>query len=179
MTRCEYIFTYQDFLESMKAYRTVSRRAEIGYWLYVWVIPGVSLTIGVICLLAYFRQDGGLYSALFWPSCIGLGVAWALPVRYQIGLRRGFKQRNVLVKDRPMFCEFDDLTVRFIVPGGTEIAYPWGSFTKYFENDRVTVLFIQDAAFHTIPKRAMGEECWVQFRHFADRHARKGEPDAD
>jgi YcxB-like protein len=173
MTRCEYVFTYPDFLESMKAYHKISKRAAIGYWLYVWILPAVSLAVGLVCLIAYFRQDEALYGHLFWPACIGLAVAWALPMRYRIALRRGFKQRNALAKDRPMFCEFDESTVRFIVPDGTEVAYPWRSFTEYFENERVAVLFIQNAAFHTIPKRAMGEDGWVAFRQLVNQHVRK------
>jgi hypothetical protein len=45
--RCEYIFTYQDFLDAMKAYRKVSKRAAIGYWLYVWILPTVGLAVGM------------------------------------------------------------------------------------------------------------------------------------
>jgi hypothetical protein len=72
-----------------------------------------------------------------------------------------------------MYCEFDDSTVRFIVPDGTEVSYPWGSFTDFVENDRVAVLFVEHAGFHTVPKRAMDEDGWTQFRVFVDRHVRK------
>jgi hypothetical protein len=170
--RCEYVVTYQDFVQSMKAYRKISTRAAIGYYLYVWGLPMVGLAIALICLLAFLRHDKELYDSLFWAACIGLGVAWGIPVRYRICLRRAYKQRNVLAQNMPMFCEFDDATVRFIVPAGTEISYPWESFTDYFEDDHVAVLFVQQAAFHTIPKRAMGEDGWVQFRQLANRHAR-------
>jgi YcxB-like protein len=155
--RCEYIFTYQDFLESVKAYRQISKKAAISYYLYVWILPIVSLTIGVICIRAYFHQDTELYGPLFWISCIGLGATFGFPARYRMGLRRAFQQRNALAMGKPMFFEFDDATVRFIVPEGTEVSYPWTSFTDYWENDRVAVLFVKEAAFHTIPKRAMGE----------------------
>ena len=63
-----------------------------------------------------------------------------------------------------MFCEFDNLNVRFIVPGGTEVSYSWKSFTQFMENDLIAVLFITNAAFHTIPKRAMNEADWDRFR---------------
>lgn len=171
--RCEYIVTYQDFLQSMKAYRKISKGAATGYYFYVWVLPATGLAISMVCLLAYVRQDKELYDSLFWIACIGLGVALGLPARYRIALRRAFKQRNALAQNKSIFCEFDDTSVRFVIPEGTEVAYPWGSFTNYFENDQVAVLFIQEAAFHTIPKRAMSEDGWDQLRQLVDRHLRK------
>ena len=172
--RCEYIFSYQDFLESMKIYRQVSRRAAAAYWLYVWILPILGLSIGVGSLIASLRQDGALFGSMFWLSCIGLGLAWGLPVRHRIAMRRAFDQRNALAKSKPMFFEYDDEGTRFIVPNGTEIAYPWSSFTNYRENDQVAVLFIQDASFHTVTKRAMDESGWNQLRHLIDLHMRKG-----
>jgi YcxB-like protein len=171
--RCEYIFTYKDFLDAMKAYRKVSRRAAIGYWLYVWILPVVGLAVGIVSLVAYLRQDGEIFWVLFWPACIGLGFAFGFPARYRIGIRRAFDQRNALAKGKPMYCEFDDSTVRFIVPDGTEVSYPWGSLTDFVENDRVAVLFIGQAAFHTVPKRAMDEDGWAQFRQLVDRHVKR------
>jgi hypothetical protein len=70
-----------------------------------------------------------------------------------------------------MVCEFDEYTVRFIAPAGAEVSYPWDSFTSYFENDAVAVLFVEEAAFHTIPKRAMDEGGWSVFRAIVERHA--------
>ena len=172
--RCEYIFTYRDFNESMKIYRHVSKRAAIGYLLYVWVLPLLALCMGLGCLIAYVRQDAALFGAMFWSSCVGFAVAWGLPVRHRLAMRRAFDQRNALAKNKPMFFEYDDAGTRFVVPNGTEITYPWSSFTNYKENDQVAVLFIQEAAFHTIPKRAMNEDGWIQLRSLIDQHVRKG-----
>ena len=76
-----------------------------------------------------------------------------------------------LAKDGPMVCEFGEQTVRFIAPAGAEISYPWDTFTNYFENEMVAVLFVKDAAFHTIPKRAMDEGGWSKFRAIIHEHA--------
>jgi len=76
-----------------------------------------------------------------------------------------------LAKNGPMVCEFDEYTVRFIAPAGAEVSYPWTTFTSYFENDVVAVLFVEEAAFHTIPKRAMDEGGWSAFRAIVQQHA--------
>jgi hypothetical protein len=157
----------------MKAYRRISKRALVGYYLYVWLLPAICVAMGVVYLVAYLRNDVELYGSMFWVACIGLGVAFGLPARYRLGVRRAFNQRNVLANGKPMYCEFDDSTVHFVVPGGTEIGYPWGTFTDYFENDKVAVLFVKDAAFHTIPKRAMDEDGWDEFRAQVRAHGKK------
>lgn len=172
MRRAEYTFTFEDFLQAMKAYRRVSKRALIGYYFCVWLWPAVLLVFGALCFWLQLQQGRTLFGYFFWLSSLCIGLGFGLPARYRMGVRRAFNQRNVLAKGGPMFCEFDGATVRFIVPGGTEISYPWGTFTDYFENDRVAVLFVKDAAFHTIPKRAMDEAGWSEFRGYLNAHAR-------
>jgi YcxB-like protein len=171
--RCEYVFTYDDFRESMKLYRKASKKAAVAYWLWVWILPIVLLAVGILSLPEYMKSSGGVLNGFFWPVCLGLGAAWGLPVRYRMALRRAFKLRNTLAKDKPMFFDFDETTVRFIVPGGTEVTYSWVAFTNYLENDRVAVLFIQPEFFHTVPKRAMGEEGWSLVRSYVDTNIRK------
>jgi len=172
MRRAEYVVSYEDFLEAMKAYRRVSKRALIGYYICVWLWPALLLVCGVLCFCSQMQQDGSLFGGLFWLAVVCFGLGFALPARYRMGIRRAFNQRNVLVKNNPMFSEFDRSKIRFVVPGGAEISYPWDAFTDYFESDKVAVLFVKDAAFHTIPKRAMDEAGWSEFRGFVNSHAR-------
>jgi hypothetical protein len=169
--RCEYDVTYKDFLESVQAYRKLSRQAFIGYWLYVWILPVVGVAVALVILPPYFRQGSETFGLAFWVGTIGLGVAFGFPARYKLGLQRAFKQRTTLAKDGMMQCEFDESTIRFIAPAGAEISYPWDAFTDYFENDAVAVLFVKEAAFHTIPKRAMDEGGWSEFRAIVHHHA--------
>jgi hypothetical protein len=169
--RCEYAVTYNDFLESVKAYRRLSKQAQSGYWLYVWILPIVGGGLGLALLSFYFQQGTETLDWAFWVGVISLGIAFGLPARYKLGLRRAFKQRTTLVKDGTMQCEFDESTIRFITPAGAEISYPWDTFTDYFENDAVAVLFVKEAAFHTIPKRAMDEGGWSEFRAIVHHHA--------
>ena len=173
MTRCEYIFTYEDFLESMKAYRKISRQAAIGHYLYVWILPMTGLVLGVLCFKKYMTSEQEMFGSLFWVTALGLGFSWGLPARYRLALKRGFKQRTTLTQDKPMLCEFDEFLIRFIAPGGAVISYPWESFTDYFENDRVIVLFVKDAAFHTIPKRALNDDQLIDLRQAAAKYAGK------
>jgi hypothetical protein len=170
---CEYTVAYNDFLESMKAYRKVSRQAAIGYVLYVWIIPIACFATAIFCIMWSYRHDSQIGGTYFWIACIALGITFGLPARYRIAMRRAFKLRNILARDRPMSCEFDDARIRFIVPGGTEVSYPWESFTNYFENAKVAVLFVGQAAFHTIPKGAMEEGGWAKLRELVNQHARK------
>lgn len=173
MTRCEYVFTYGDFLESMKAYRAVSRRAAFGYFLYVWILPPIGAIIGIVSFVSILKLNSELLSGAFWGEALGLGVAFGLPARYRLGLRRAFNQRNTLARNEPMLCEFDDSVIRFIVSGGTLISYSWESFTDYFENDQVVVLFVKDAAFHTIPKRPLTEDQMMELRQTATKYAKR------
>jgi hypothetical protein len=172
LKRAEYVFRYEDFVGAVKAYRRVSKRALISYYFCVWLWPAVLLIFGALCFYWQMQQDGGIFGAMFWLAALCFGLGFGLPARYRMGVRRTFNQRNVLAMGKPMFCEFDQTKIRFVVPGGTEISYPWDAFTDYFENDRVAVLFVKDAAFHTIPKRAMDEAGWSEFRNYVNSHAR-------
>jgi YcxB-like protein len=169
--RCEYIVTYKDFLESVKPYRRLSKQALSGYWLYVWILPIAGGSLGLTLLSSYSRQGAETFNSAFWVGTISLAIAIGFPVRYWRGLRRAYKQRGTLVKDGKMVCEFDEQTIRFITPAGAEISYPWNTFTDYFENDSVAVLFVKEAAFHTIPKRAMDQDGWSEFRAIVHHHA--------
>ncbi len=168
--RCEYIFTYDDYLESLKAYRKVVREGANAYWMYVWIWPAIGFAAGVFFLIAYLRHGEGGLDPLFWPACIGFGVAFALPASYRSSLKRGFKNRNALANGKPIVLEFSDSLIRFIVPGGVEVSYSWTAFSKVFENEKVAVLFVQQATFHTIPKRAMGEAEWGEFRRIVQTY---------
>src|SRR5580698_5259856 len=110
---CEYAVTYNDFLESVKAYRRVSKQVLSGYWLYVWILPIVGGGLGLALLSFYFRQGTETLDWAFWVGVISLGIAFGLPARYKLGLRRAFKQRTTLAKDGMMQCEFDESTIRF------------------------------------------------------------------
>jgi hypothetical protein len=171
--RCEYIFGYEDYLESVKAYRKRAKGAAFVYYLDVWILPAVGLLIATFCLAAYLRHDDYWFEATIWLATFGIAGALLLPLFYRLKLRQTFKQWTSLSKDNPMFVEFDGESIRFTVPGGADVVYPWTSFTDYFENDAVAVLFIQKAAFHTTPKRAMGEDDWIQFRQIVERYVRK------
>jgi hypothetical protein len=157
--RCEYTVSFADFSESLKGYRKVSAPARIGYWLYLWLLPALAFAIAAICCVLYFKQGAEGAAGLFWPIALGLGIAFGLPARYRMGLRRSFRQRDALTQGRPMAIEFNDEAIRFIVPGGTEIRYPWNGFTHYFINEKVLVLMVKDAAFHTVPRCASTEAC--------------------
>jgi hypothetical protein len=169
--RCEYTVTYKDFADSLPAYRKVSRQARFGYWFSVWILPSAGLALAVLYLPKIFQTPSQSFGAEYWLGCLGLGVMFGFPARYRMGIRRAFKQRDALVQGRPMHCEFDDTTVRFRVPGGTEIAYPWEAFTDFYENERVAVLLVKESAFHTIPKNAMDESGWATFRSILHHHA--------
>lgn len=164
--QCKYTVTYDDFLQSMRLYRSIWGRVAIVYYVYVWIVPILGITLffaGLVMLVRGYANVGGPF---FWSACVGLGVGCGLPARYRDGLRRAYKHRNVLTQDRPMLCEFDQTRIRFIVPGGAEISYGWDAFSHYRENEQVAVVFIQQAAFHTIPKRAMEEPGWIEFRSY-------------
>jgi hypothetical protein len=169
--RCEYDVTYKDFLESVKGYRKLSKQALNSYWLYLWILPVVGGTLGLALVSFYVLAVVATLDSMFWVGILCLGVSIAFPLMYIRGLRRAFKQRMTLAKDGMMQCEFDENTVRFITPTGAEISYPWNTFTNYFENEAVAVLFVKDAAFHTIPKRAMDEGGWSEFRAIVQQHA--------
>ncbi len=171
--RCEYTVTYEDFRQSMIGYRRISKQTAFGYWLYVWALPAIGLVAGVTCLALYFLRHHDDLGPLIWCGALGLGIAWGFPARYQLGLRRAFRQRNALVKSRPMLLDFDQNGIRFIVPEGTEISYPWTSFTHYFENGRVLVLFVQDAAFHTISTAGLGSDSLTELRSYISSRAQK------
>ena len=172
MRRAEYSVQYEDFVEAIKAYRRISRRTQISYYFCIWLWPAVSLLVGVLCFYTQMQEDGSLFGGLFWLAAACFGLAFAVPARYRMSVRRAFKQRDVLAKGKPIFCEFDEAKIRFVIPGGAEVSYPWDVFTDYFENDTVGVLFIKDAAFHTIPKRAMDETGWSEFRTYVNSRAR-------
>lgn len=170
--RCEYIFSNNDFLESMKAYRKRAKGAAFVYYLDVWILPGLGILAALVCLSAYVRREQDLFESTFWLACLGIVAAIGLPILYRLKLRQIYKQRTTLSKDKPIFFEFDEDSVRFTMPGRADVAYSWDSFTDYFENDLVAVLFVQKAAFHTIPKRAMNENGWAELRQLVKTKVR-------
>jgi len=69
-----------------------------------------------------------------------------------------------------MFCEFGENAIRFVVPGGTEISYPWDAFSSYSKGNQVIVVFIKDAAFHTIPTKALNETASAELDRILTLH---------
>jgi hypothetical protein len=167
--RCEYTVSLADFRESLKGYRKVSSAALIGYRLYVWILPMICLAASAICFMLLLRRGG---ESFFWPVALGLGFGFGLPARYQMGIKRALKQRDALTQGKPVALEFDDEAIRLMIPGGTEIKYQWNTFTHYFENERVLVLLVKDAAFHTISKRESTEACIPLIRERLNQFAR-------
>jgi hypothetical protein len=162
--RCDYTVTYKDFLESLKGYRRASRRAALGYSLYVFVVPLLCIPVGAFFIWKFVQAGSSDYSTSFLAGVLLLGIGFGFPARYRVGMKRAFQQRDVLLKGGTMQCEFDQQTIRFVVPAGPEISYPWESFSHYFENDEVAVVIVKESAFHTIPKRSMDEAGWSEFR---------------
>lgn len=163
-TRCEYIFTYADFLESLRVYRKTIHKAQAGYDLYVWIIPAILGLCSVAYCLLWARGQAEPGSAELFLLTLAAAIAVALPLRYRVSLRRAFDQRDRLAQGKPMFFEFDEAVTRFIIPGGAETSYSLKSFTHFSEGQVVALLFVGSAAFHTIPKRAMDEVGWNRLR---------------
>jgi hypothetical protein len=83
---------------------------------------------------------------------------------YRLQLLQTYRQRVSVAKDKLIVCEFDEAAIRFIIPGTTEVTYTWNAFTSVFEKNGVLTLFIQKAAFHTIPKSALTDADFAELK---------------
>ena len=169
---CEYVVSYRDFSESIKAYRQVSKAALIAYIFRIWLIPCAAAIGAALCLFAYLKNDQQFLSTWAFFTEILVILAITAPIIRAIKLRRMFKLRTSLV-DGEVSLDFDSEKVYFTVPGRAQVSYPWTSFTAYREGSRTATLFVGKAAFHTIPKSAMNEEGWNEIRSYIHAHADK------
>jgi hypothetical protein len=87
-----------------------------------------------------------------------------------VRLRKAYKQRIVMTKGHPMYLEFDEDGIRFIVPDGADVNYKWAAFTGFHEDSQTATLFITKEFFHTIPKSAMPEPSWELLRSAISPH---------
>ena len=170
---CEYQVTFKDFLESMKEFRKVSKGAAFAYYLDIWIVPGIALLLLVYYLSAYFRGDRATLDALAFLPVLGVAGMIGPPIFYRVKLRQAHRQRTALSHGGQIQLDFDDDTVRFAIFEKAEVSYTWASFTKFVEGKNVATLLIRNIAFHTIPRRAMREECWNAFRALAQKHVRE------
>jgi len=169
---CEYVVTYRDFRESIRAYRQISKAALIAYFFRNLLFSTLAFVEVVLCLYAFFTHDQEFLSGWAFITGVTVVVAILLPIIYSLQLRRMFKLRTSLV-DGKVSLDFDEATVRFTVPDRAQVVYPWTSFTAYREVPRTATLFVGKAAFHTIPKPAMDEKGWGELRGYVLAHTDK------
>jgi hypothetical protein len=167
---CEYQITFKDFLESMKAFRKVSKGAAFAYYLDIWIVPGIALLLLAYYVFAYLRGDRATVDTLAFLPILGVVGMIGPPIFYRVKLKQAFRQRSALTQDGQVTLDFDDTSLRFAILEKAEVTYTWASFTKFVESKNVATLLIKNLAFHTIPKRAMGDEAWTAFRELAHQH---------
>ncbi len=167
MIRCDYTFTYPDFVAAVVANRRVHKNAGRGYAIYVWIVPIVCAGIAAKLCYELVKIDTTLDFWKIFFAVLAAALAIGMPVRYQEQVRQAFESRALFSKDKVMHCEFDDSNVHFSVPDGPQVTYPWSAFSNYVDNEKVFVVFVKEATFHTIPKRAMQEPLWDKFRAYA------------
>jgi hypothetical protein len=170
---CEYQVTFKDFLESMKEFRKVSKGAAFAYYLDIWIVPGIAMLMLAYFLFAYFRGDRATVDALAFLPILGVVGVIGPPIFYRVKLKQAHRQRIALSQGGQIQLDFDEASVRFAIFEQAEVSYTWASFTKYVESKNVATLLIRNVAFHTIPKRAMGDEGWSAFRALAQQHVRE------
>jgi hypothetical protein len=170
---CEYNVTYKDFLASMKSYRKVARGAALVYYIDVWILPFVGACMALFVLITLLLGDKATANSLWWFAGLGAVLFVVLPGIYWLKLRQVYRQR-IAISDRGfVIFSFDENEVRFVLPDRADVRYPWPVFTRFIETDQVGTLFLKKAAFHTIPKRAMKDVEWEEFRGLVRKHGVK------
>jgi hypothetical protein len=169
----EYSVTFDDFRDSMKGFRQISKGAAFAYYLDVLVLPLLGIALFLAWLIPFVRGDQDTASALSFLAIVGPLAIIVPPIVYALRVRQAYKQRTVLAEGSQVILHVDEQEVRFAIPGKADVRYPWTSFTSYSETERVGTLFVHRAAFHTIPKRCMSSEDWAQFRSLIDQKVGK------
>lgn len=164
MIHAEYKVSFGDFLDSMRAYRGVSKGAAFIYYLDVWVVPLLGLALTSFPLVLYLQHDYEGWSTWDWLCILGFFLMVITPLVYRTQLYQAYRQRVSLASNSAIRLDFDEVQLRFTIPGKTEVSYAWSAFTKFAESDRTATLLVGRAAFHTIPKAAMNQESWSALR---------------
>jgi hypothetical protein len=171
--RAEYNVTYKEFLESMKGYRKVSGGAAYAYYLDMWIVPVIGVLIIGFFTHMYYRNGSEAADPFAFLPIVGVAAIIGPPIFYRLKLRQAHRERTALSPQGRVRLDFDEETVRFTIPDKAEVSYPWASFTKYIETEKVATLFVEKSVFHTIPKRAMDDEGWSALRASVQQHVRK------
>ncbi|HEY4358318.1 MAG TPA: YcxB family protein [Acidobacteriaceae bacterium] len=166
----EYSVSYKDFVDSIKCYRKEAPGAALYYYVYVWVVPCLGALLALWWLVSMVRGNTETAASLRWLALMGAFLAIVLPVTYWGKIRQTYAQRTSLTEGSLVVLHADDTGVRFSVPEKVDASYAWSALTKFVETDRVGTLFINRAAFHTIPKRDIAAEDWREFRTLIHRY---------
>ena len=171
--RTEYNVTYEDFLDSMRSYRKVARGAAFVYYLDVWVLPILGVCFALYWLSLFQQGYKEAADDLLWPAVVGILLAAVLPLAYWAKLRKSYRQRISLTDRGLVVLTFDDAGICLLLPGMVNTNYSWTAITRFIQTDKTVTLFMQKAGFHTVPKRAMDEAGWNEFRAVAQQHGVK------
>jgi hypothetical protein len=159
--RFEYTVTLSDFEHSLRAWRQLSlwRRVKIVFYYVIFPLMLV-VTSGAEFLVGKQSSSDRFIFYILAAACLAL--ATFIPILYWLRVRSAYKQRLAMTKGKPLFVEYDSEGIRLIVTEGADVRYKWSAFTGVTDDESVATFFVTDAAFHTIPKRAMPEESWSE-----------------
>jgi hypothetical protein len=167
---CVYSVTYDDFSDSIKSFRKLSKGAAFSFYFDNLIMPGVGICLILSWLVPYLRGDRGTADTVIYFLFLGPVLSIAPLIFYRLKMRQAFRTRSMLAEGSKVICDFDEMSLRFSIPGKVDVSYPWQSITAFAEEAQVGTVFIEKAAFHTIPKRAMSEADWAVFRCYVQRN---------
>ena len=173
--RFTYSITLRDLQNAQELHwkQTILRRV-IDFSIY-WLFPVLVSASLVVFLsrLGLFLADWSIKQVFFLGFTIAvlittLGLSRQKSKRY----RRQF-EKTFPPKMRTAWCAVDDGGVTSAIIGTDEVVWPWKDFVHFAQNDKVTLLYLNQKRFLFFPTCALAQDQRAELNDLVARHVVK------
>jgi hypothetical protein len=168
--RFEFTITIDDYKAALRLHRSrkFSRR------IFLWIFPSLFF-IGVILFVvgSLSKNTEVLTQGIIltvWSFCATI----AFPLLRLAMTRRGYRQMFPPTRlGRTSTIEIDEQRVVEENPGTEEVRLPWTGVMGFAQNDRITLIYINDRRFFLFPTSALSPAQRAELNGFVARHVAK------
>ncbi|MGA2906086.1 MAG: YcxB family protein [Terracidiphilus sp.] len=168
--RIEYTVTLEDYEAALRLHR----RPKLSRRIFPWIGPLLFLLSLALFVAGALIRDQELLLQAIVLAVWSLLMTIAFPLLRLVLTRRGYKQMFPPTRSgRTSTIEINDQKIIEENPGTEEVRLPWAGVMGFTQNDRITLIYINDRRFFLFPTTALSPAQRTELNDLVARHVVK------